>query len=67
MTKHNISISVSGVNLGESPSTTVSITKWVSNYDDFLHLCTDLWLTLGGSLEDDGEAYAVGLLTGSDS
>jgi hypothetical protein len=44
--KQNLSISFSGVNMADTPSTTVSITKWYSEYDDYIKACQDFWVAL---------------------
>lgn len=46
MTKHNISISIGGTNLGDNPSTTMSVTHWVSSWDDYIVLCQKVWQML---------------------
>lgn len=46
MTKHNISISIGGTNLGDNPSTTMNVTQWVGDFDDFVALCQKAWLML---------------------
>lgn len=48
MTNQNISISIGGVDIASTPSTTVNVTQWVGNYYDYLHLCQKVWEMLTG-------------------
>ena len=62
MTKYNISVSIGGTNLGDNPSTTMNVTQWVGNFNDFMVLCQKAWMMLTDehtytvSFEDKNEA-----------
>lgn len=52
MSKNNLSICLAGINLADTPSTSVSVTKWISTYEEYVALCNEVWQMLGCKTSD---------------